>query len=300
MALAFALPGTLAATAVKVSPLVVMNVSDSYTRRPQEAERVVGALLGAWTDNGLEVRNSYAVPHTESDGQIAIDVEYFRHMLELQLRAAPKDVLVGWYSTGSCIAPTDTLVHEFVARSCSAPPVHLVVDPSMANPRACVTAWMGSPLVMQSQSQAQEQQQRQNESAVSSGSSSSIGTHFQQIPVELRTADAERVGTSLLQRTQTGKQSTDLQSLDSTLAKLERLLDRAHSFADEVCNGQREPDTSIGRYLSETLNAVPHLSQAQLDSLFDESLQDHGMVLMLAQMTRTNTALAERLNSNAN
>ena len=282
MARTFALPGTVAATAVKVAPLVVTNIADAYTRRPEGAERVVGALLGAWAERGLEVRNAYAVPHSESEGSLALDVEYFRQALELHLRASPRDALVGWFSTGSSLAPTDTLVHEFVSRHCSAPPVHLVVDPHLVHPPSCVTAWMGSPL------------------SFSPSSTTPIGTHFQQIPAELRSSDAERVGTSLVQHTISDKKLSDLSSLDSSLAKLEALLDRAHSYADDVCSGSRDPDSSIGRFLSESLSAVPHLPQEQLASLFDETSQDLGVVLMLSQMTRTHTNIAERLNSSTN
>ena len=100
----------------------------------------------------MEIRNSYAVPHSESGGQarapaapgrppfapqrtprpeaaspktsalasrpharaaqVALDIEYHRNMLDLHQRVSPKDVLVGWYSTGGGgITDTDALIH---------------------------------------------------------------------------------------------------------------------------------------------------------------------------------------------
>ena len=44
--------------------------------------------------------------------QVALDIEYHRNMLDLHQRVSPKDVLVGWYSTGGGgITDTDALIH---------------------------------------------------------------------------------------------------------------------------------------------------------------------------------------------
>jgi len=42
---------------------------------------------------------------------VALDIEYHRNMLDLHLRVSPKDVLIGWYSTGAGITDTDALIH---------------------------------------------------------------------------------------------------------------------------------------------------------------------------------------------
>ena len=42
---------------------------------------------------------------------MALDIEYHRNMLDLHLRVSPKDVLIGWYSTGAGITDTDALIH---------------------------------------------------------------------------------------------------------------------------------------------------------------------------------------------
>ena len=43
--------------------------------------------------------------------QVALDIEYHRNMLDLHLRVSPKDVMIGWYSTGAGITDTDALIH---------------------------------------------------------------------------------------------------------------------------------------------------------------------------------------------
>ena len=58
---------------VKVHPLVIFNICDCYVRRPDQAERVIGTLLGSVLPDGtVDVRNSYAVPHNESSDQVLL------------------------------------------------------------------------------------------------------------------------------------------------------------------------------------------------------------------------------------
>ena len=55
----------------KVHPLVIFNICDCYVRRPDQAERVIGTLLGSVLSDGtVDIRNSYAVPHNESVDQV--------------------------------------------------------------------------------------------------------------------------------------------------------------------------------------------------------------------------------------
>lgn len=55
----------------KVHPLVVFNICDCFVRRPDQAERVIGTLLGSVLPDGtVDIRNSYAVPHNESLDQV--------------------------------------------------------------------------------------------------------------------------------------------------------------------------------------------------------------------------------------
>jgi len=65
-----ALPGDVDDVVVEAPPLVLLNVCDSYLRRNEGQERVIGTLLGTLRGNVVVVKNSYAVPHNESDEQV--------------------------------------------------------------------------------------------------------------------------------------------------------------------------------------------------------------------------------------
>ncbi|CAI0443534.1 unnamed protein product [Linum tenue] len=105
--LQFAPTASSVTLSAKVHPLVVFNICDCYVRRPDQAERVIGTLLGSVLPDGtVDIRNSYAVPHNESSDQ---------------------EVIVGWYSTGLGVSGGSALIHEFYAREVPNP-VHLTVD----------------------------------------------------------------------------------------------------------------------------------------------------------------------------
>ncbi|KAL9992810.1 putative eukaryotic translation initiation factor 3 subunit F, MPN domain-containing protein [Helianthus debilis subsp. tardiflorus] len=94
----------------KVHPLVIFNICDCFVRRPDQAERVIGTLLGSVLSDGtVDVRNSYVVPHNESSDQImdavmvtviraevALDIDYHHNMLASHQKVNPKEVIVGW------------------------------------------------------------------------------------------------------------------------------------------------------------------------------------------------------------
>lgn len=55
----------------KLHPTVLFNICDSYIRRNDQQERVIGTLCGSISSDGtVEIRNSYAVPHSEMADQV--------------------------------------------------------------------------------------------------------------------------------------------------------------------------------------------------------------------------------------
>ncbi len=59
--------------------------------------------------------------------------------------------------------------------------------------------------------------------------------------------------------------------------------------------GRRKGDPAVGRYIADTLTAVPRFSKAEFERLFSESTQDVLMVTYLSHLLRAQVALAEKL-----
>lgn len=82
-----------------IHPVALFSILDHYLRRKDDQERVIGTLLGvrSTTDSlEVEVKSSFAVLHSETSEQVAVDMEYHRTMYELHHKVNPKEVIVGW------------------------------------------------------------------------------------------------------------------------------------------------------------------------------------------------------------
>lgn len=83
-------------TNITIHPVALFSILDHYLRRTDSQERVIGTLLGVRNENEVEVRSSFAVLHSETSEQVAVDMEYHRTMYELHHKVNPKEVIVGW------------------------------------------------------------------------------------------------------------------------------------------------------------------------------------------------------------
>ncbi|KAJ7557145.1 hypothetical protein O6H91_05G113400 [Diphasiastrum complanatum] len=272
------LPSGPAGVIAKLHPTVLFNICDSYIRRNDQQERVIGTLLGSVsTDGTVEIRNSYTVPHNESSDQVAVDIDYHRSMFELHQRVNPKEVVVGWYSTSSGVSGSDALIQDFYAREVTNP-VHLTVDTTFSDETASIKAYVSTILSLG---------ERQ------------LAAQFHEIQLDLRLLEAERIGFDLLKKTMVEKLPNDLEGLEQSIGRLQNMIEVVFRYVDDVVEGRIPPDNSIGRYLAETISMVPKIAPEAFDRLFNDSIQDLLLVLYLANLTRTQLALAEKLNTAA-
>ncbi|KAK6935745.1 Rpn11/EIF3F, C-terminal [Dillenia turbinata] len=269
---------TSSSLSAKVHPLVIFNICDCYVRRPDQAERVIGTLLGSISSDGVvDIRNSYAVPHNESSDQVALDIDYHHNMLMSHQKVNPKEVIVGWYSTGFGVSGGSALIHEFYSREVPNP-VHLTVDTGFKNAEASIKAFVSVSLSLGDQQ---------------------LAAQFQEIPLDLRMVEAERLGFDVLKTTMVDKLPGDLEVMEKSMQRLLTLIDDVHQYVNHVVEGQVASDNSIGRFISETVASIPKVSPAAFDRLVNDGLQDQLLLLYLSSITRTQLGLAEKLNTAA-
>ncbi|XP_042029551.1 eukaryotic translation initiation factor 3 subunit F-like [Salvia splendens] len=266
-----------ASVSAKVHPLVIFNICDCYVRRPDQAERVIGTLLGSVLPDGtVDIRNSYAVPHNESSDQVALDIDYHQNMLTSHQKVNPKEAIVGWFSTGGVIGGS-ALIHEFYSREVNNP-IHLTVDTEFRTGNASIKAFVSVGLSLGDQQ---------------------LAAQFQEIPLDLRMVEAEQIGFDVLKPTIADKLPNDLEGMEATMERLLALIDDVYKYVDDVVEGRTAPDNKIGRFLSDTIAALPKLSPKAFDKLVNDSLQDQLLLLYLSSITRTQLSLAEKLNTAA-
>ncbi|RDB20066.1 Eukaryotic translation initiation factor 3 subunit F [Hypsizygus marmoreus] len=266
-------------TSVTVHPVALFSILDHYLRRTDAQDRVIGTLLGTRTETEVEVRSSFAVLHSETSEQVAVDMEYHRTMYELHHKVNPKEVIVGWYSTGSNLNTYSALIQNFYSQE-TAPhqAIHLAVNTGVEEgEQAGVKAYVSSPVGVFPKP----------ENCV-----------FVPVPVELRFHDAERSGIDLLTTTASASNSTsnqpvsDLEIMEQSIQTVLQMLDRVLGYVQAVLAGEKKGDTAIGRYLMDTLGA----STDDLEkSGFNASLQDTLMISYLANLVRSQAEVASRL-----
>ncbi|CAB1317091.1 unnamed protein product [Coregonus sp. 'balchen'] len=157
---------------VKIHPVVLASIGDSYERRNEGASRVIGTLLGTIDKHSVEV---------------AVDMEFAKNMYELHKRVSPSEVIIGWYATGFEITEHSVLIHEYYSREATNP-IHLTMDTALQsgkmNIRAYVSAQMGVP-------------------------GKTVGVMFTPLSVKYKYYDTERIGVDLLQRTRDAPNTTN-------------------------------------------------------------------------------------------
>ncbi|KAI0519053.1 hypothetical protein KFK09_006493 [Dendrobium nobile] len=262
----------------KIHPVVLFNICDSFVRRPDQAERVIGTLLGSVSADGIvEIKNSYAVPHNESADQVALDIDYHHTMYLSHQKVNPKEVIVGWYSTGSGVSGGSQLIHEFYSREVSNP-VHLTVDTGFTNGEASLKCYVSFNLSLGDRQ---------------------LAAQFQEIPLDLRMIEAERVGFDILKTTVVDKLPNDLEGMEATMKRLLALIDDVYNYVDGVVEGRLIPDNNIGRFISNTLSSLPKISPATFDKVFNDRIQDNYALVYLSSLARTQLSIAEKLNTAA-
>jgi translation initiation factor 3 subunit F len=264
----------------KVHPIVVFNILDHFSRRTeQNSERVIGTLLGVSTEGTVEITNCFPVPYTENE-QVAVDMEFHRNMFELHHKASPRETIVGWYATGAEITESSVLLQEFYWREINHSPVHITVDTSLTNYKMAVKGYVSSIVP------GGEQQ------------TSTTTQHFQPVQLEIKASESEKTGVDTLVRAATHGEVdlvSDLDNLETSITKLLEMLQTISEYVDKVIAGTITPDNKIGRFLTDTLSELPKIESDAFEKMLYNSIQDVLMVVYLANLTRTQLVIAEKL-----
>lgn len=333
--LTFTSPSTSRITSCKVHPVVLFTILDHYSRRSADQDRVIGALLGRVLDplvdespsslklghsGGLskpssgaasqpaaaagslcvEITNAFAVPHSEQDAVVAVGKEYQKNMVQLHAKASYKgERVVGWYATtkgsdGQMIVETSSLIQDFYAKEVKPPvgsppgadePLHLVVDASLTTDAISVKAFVSRPVLIQGVA---------------------LANIFEEVRVSVVAGDCERVAIDAMQQSSLAPPSVSskapsaapvgtVAALESAVSTLQQLLESTSAHVDSVVAGSTAPEPFVGRLVAEAMAAVPRLNPEVCEKLFNDNLQDMLMVMYLANLTKTQIAIAEKL-----
>ncbi|KAH7419917.1 JAB1/Mov34/MPN/PAD-1 ubiquitin protease-domain-containing protein [Cadophora sp. MPI-SDFR-AT-0126] len=273
---------------VVIQPSAVFSILDHSIRRDDsqtQATRVIGALLGIRSEDGeVEVRNCFAIPHTENEDQVEVDVEYQKNMLALQLKANPREVLLGWYTTSLALNNFSALIQNFFASPETGtfphPAVHLTIS-TEAGKDIEAKAYISAPVGVNAE--------RAAESCL-----------FIPVPYEIRYGEAEKSGLELISGAKDSESRaapvvSDIEGLERAVDQTVDLLERVSDYVNSVLDEEREPSNALGQFLMNALSLSPKVDPQDIERDFNNHIQDVLVVSYLANTIRTQIDLSQRL-----
>jgi translation initiation factor 3 subunit F len=263
---------------VRLHPVILASIVDSYERRNEGAARVIGTLLGTVDKHSVEVTNCFSVPHNESEDEVAVDMEFAKNMYELHKKVSPNELILGWYATGHDITEHSVLIHEYYSRE--APnPIHLTVDTGLQNGRMSIKAYVSTLMGVPGRT---------------------MGVMFTPLTVKYAYYDTERIGVDLIMKTCFSPNrviglSSDLQQVGGASARIQDALSTVLQYAEDVLSGKVSADNTVGRFLMSLVNQVPKIVPEDFETMLNSNINDLLMVTYLANLTQSQIALNEKL-----
>ncbi|XP_064424506.1 eukaryotic translation initiation factor 3 subunit F [Latimeria chalumnae] len=263
---------------VKIHPVVLASIVDSFERRNEGSNRVIGTLLGMVDKHSVEITNCFSVPHNESEDEVAVDMEFAKNMYDLHKKVSPSEVILGWYATGHDITEHSVLIHEYYSREAQNP-VHLTADTMLQNGRMNIKAYVSTQMGIPGKT---------------------MGVMFTPLTVKYVYYDTERIGVDLITKTcftpnRVLGVTSDLQQVASAAARIQEMLTTVLQYAEDVLSGKVNADNTVGRFLIDLVNQIPTITPEDFETMLNSNINDLLMVTYLSNLTQAQIALNEKL-----
>jgi len=267
---------------VRLHPVVLFSIVDTYEHRNENQERVIGTLLGSFDvgKGAVEVTNCFCVPHTETGDEVAVDLDYARATTDLYKKVNSNEAVVGWFATGPDVTGLSTLIHHYYQREAKNPAVHVTIDTNLVskNIGMAIKAYTGASFGVPSMT---------------------TGTMFPPCKLEVVGYVEEMVALRLCNRTRPIDAPTampaDLDSVIEACSEMRTMLDVVMKYVEGVLAGQKPADNQLGRMLMNLLQAIPRMDNDKFQQVLNGDMKDLLMVLYLTMLTKTQLALNEKL-----
>lgn len=265
---------------ILLHPVVILNMSDHYTRAkvssPNPNPRVIGILLGIQSGRRLEIFNSFEIVFSVVDGHYVVDSTYLRTKQEQMRKVFPKYEILGWYSTGADATVEDLEIHQQIIPF-NESPLYLLLDPT---PRP------GSrelPITI-----------FETELRMVNGEPQML---FSKTSFKIETGEAERISVDHVAHitgtgTQEGSQFTaHLTGIHSAIKMLNIRVKLLMGYLQECQKNPSVVDAALLRQIASLCNQLPAIDTAQFRDDFLREYNDGLLVAYLAAITKSsNTA----------
>ena len=265
--------GAVPSVTVSLHPLVIMNVSEHWTRvRAQEgqAKQVVGALIGKQTGRKIEIMNSFELLLTKVDNDMIIDKAYYTTKEE-QFKQVFCDMdFLGWYATGVDTPNESDLKNHKQACTINESPILLKLNPYAGHTDLPVTLY-------------------ESVTDLVNGEPTML---FVEVQYTLATEEAERIGVDHVARVtsnETGESSLVAEHLTAQYNAIKMLHTRVKmllEYVKAVRNKELPQSHEILRELSSLSHRLPVMQSSKFNAEFYTQCNDVALITYLGSMTK--------------
>lgn len=272
---------------ISLHPLVIMNISDQYTRRKAQndgkAERVVGGMLGTQEGRKIEVYNCFELLFKETeDGSIELDIELLTTRLEAYNKIFPTFEFLGWYSSYHTDPLADQLNNDLKTHrkllEVNENPLYLVLSTNSHGSDLPVTIY--ETIV-------------QMENNVTS-------VKFNSIPYKIETVEAERISVDHVAKNvqSTGAQSAYAQNVLGIVNAVKMLRVRLQALLQIVqTRDDIKKDHKFMRQLNSLCSRLPALEDQDFDSQFLQEFSESMLITQLSTITKGSSLINEMIDN---
>ncbi|CAM6033028.1 unnamed protein product [Sphagnum compactum] len=267
----------------KLHPLVIVNLSDHYTRIKAQSgsssplPRVYGCVLGVQTGRTVEIFNSFELHYDAT--QNVLDRAFLESKQEQYKKVFPKYDVLGWYSTGSDIQDSDMLIHKSLT-DINESPVYLLLNPAINH------AQKDLPIAI-----------FESELHVIEGVPSLI---FVNASYTIETVEAERISVDHVAHIKPSdgnsaatQLAAHLTGMHSAIKMLNSRIRVLHHHLVSIQKGEAPYDHSLLRQVSSLIRRLPAIDSSRFQDDFLMEYNDTLLMTYLATITKCSSTMNE-------
>ena len=271
---------------VAVHPIVLLSVVDHYNRSALGTNRrVVGALLGEYIDDKVDVTNCYALPFEEDpkDKKVwFVDHIYSENMLEMFQKINHKEKIIGWYSSGPKIRPHDIEINEVFRKYCENP-VFVIIDVKEDNES------LGIP----TESYTMREEVDKDGQLIKT---------FFKLNTSIEASLPEEIGVEFMLRdiNDTNREGNITKLANDKVMSFKALIKRLNeikNYLEKVINKKIPTNPQIIYNIQEIFNYLPNFETESVIKAMSIQTNNNYLVLYLSWITRTIVALHKLINN---
>eukprot|EP00760_Papus_ankaliazontas_P024296 PhM_4_TR2215/c0_g1_i1/m.9008/K12179/COPS6, CSN6; COP9 signalosome complex subunit 6 len=278
---------------ILVHPLVVMNVSDHFTRAKVSGrnKRVVGALFGQQVGRRVEVHTTFELVTTDDDNgapdplRIKIDVAYMKQKKEQYTAVFPSYEILGWYVASNTVLECDMDSHKQIFAMNESPLLMCVDCEPAANARA-----LGVYVF---------------ETNVEVTKETGVTYSLQRVAYNVESEESERIGVQNVSRVESEEAKSQrsslvpqVQTLSTAVTMLQSRIQIVLAYLRAVQKGEIETDAALLRQVSSLCTKLPCASSEEFQQSLATEYDDVELIAFLSTLVKGSATLQDVIGKN--